>query len=47
MKKYCELERCYKYKESKVILKEVLFDGKVKYICRECSNLVQAENEKG
>ena len=47
MKKYCELERCYKCKESKVILKEILFYGKVKYICRECNNLVEAENEKG
>ena len=34
-----KLERCLKCMDSKAILKEIYFYGKVSYICKDCDNL--------
>ncbi len=35
-----KLERCFKCMDSKAILKEIYFYGKVSYICKDCDNLI-------
>lgn len=45
MKKYSQLEQCYCCRESKVILKQILFYGRVKYICKECNNLRESQDK--
>jgi len=35
-----KLERCLKCMDSKAILKEIYFYGKVSYICKDCNNLM-------
>ena len=47
MKKYCKIERCYKCKTSKAILKEIMFYGQVTWICQECHNLKISYRLKG
>ena len=46
MKKNIDLERCFKCKDSKVILREILFYGKTAYICLDCRNLSLPEDSK-
>ena len=43
MKKNYELERCCKCHDSKAILKEIYYYGKVDYICLDCNNLRVSE----
>ncbi len=33
------LERCCRCQDSKVILIEIHFDGRVAYICKDCNNV--------
>ena len=39
MKKKFEMESCCKCNESKSILKEIYFYGKLSYLCLDCKNL--------
>ena len=39
MKKKFEIESCCKCNESKSILKEIYFYGKLSYLCLDCKNL--------